>query len=169
MVSDQFFIGLAIGWVILRLALWRRSNRNAGLRLSKGETELANGHVVKQPLIYVAVGLVICIEVLKGDRAGNPVLTYGGLAVWCLGLALLLRDLQASPSRWTERLFRSDSGTGKPQIGDDFSQKPWIPWWPLRLELVGLALFCGAPLGALAAWVFCVAHTRAIKNAIFED
>ena len=169
MGSEPFFIALTILWLGARLLLWRRSNRNAVLRLSQGEIELAYGHVIKQPIIYVAVCTVICVELLRTERTADPIVVYIGLATWSLGLALLIRDLQNSSRLWTERLFRPVSNSGKPVIEEDISPRPWIPWWPLRLELVGLALFCGAPLGALAAWVFCVAYARAIKNAVFEE
>jgi len=162
MNSGLFFLGLLGCWLLFRIVLWRRSNQAARKRIEAGETELAVEQSKKQPLIYLSVVSICAVEITRFSGEPHPAMTYMGLAIWCLGLAVLMRQVQIEGVNWTERLFADTRASGNPTAAQS-NRKPWIPWWPLRLELVGLALFCGAPVGALTAWVFCMAHARAIQ------
>jgi isoprenylcysteine carboxyl methyltransferase (ICMT) family protein YpbQ len=165
MHPDSFFVAITVGWLVFRLFLWRRSNLNAQRRISAGDIEVAEHQSTKQPLIYFGACIVIIVEIFRGHQNVHPAVTYAGLALWCFGLTLLARQLQSEHEAWSERVFQRPPSKGRPGTSE-LSRKPWTPSWPLRLELVGLALFCGAPLGAFAAWVFCTAHTRALKTLL---
>jgi isoprenylcysteine carboxyl methyltransferase (ICMT) family protein YpbQ len=163
MDTNIFFLALLGAWLVLRTGLWHRANRAALRRIKSGETEFATEQSRKQPLIFVATFLISVVEILRFSPEVHPALTYSGLVLWCLGLAMLTKELHTEGSRWTERIFAKEDSSENPGSLRP-NRKPWLPGWPLRLESVGIALFCGAPVAALTAGVFCTAYARGIQS-----
>ena len=159
-------------FVLWRLWLWRKSKSNAFARSQSGHIERANHQTSKQLTITLFVSAVIVGEVLYKPVSNSPenmISVYLGLVLLALGLAFTIRDLQVFKSEWSESIFEIARTAENPTVANvPVAAQPWKPLWPLRLELVGLALFCGAVIAALTAWLFCSAHGKAVFREIEE-
>lgn len=123
-------------------------------------------------MIFIFVSALIVGEVLyrpASSDAESMIAVYLGIVLLALGLAMSIRDVQSHKSDWTQAIFGPIKKDGNPNISQTpLSMHPWKPLWPMRLELVGLALFCGAVIAALTAWLFCSAHGKAVFREIEE-
>ncbi|MEE2901550.1 MAG: hypothetical protein VYC39_04440 [Myxococcota bacterium] len=172
MDRQTFALVSTFALVLWRYWLWKKSKFNAIARRQSGQVELAANQVVKQPIIAGFVCLLIVGEVLYKPPSIDPesiIAVYLGLALLALGLAVSIRDVQSFRAEWTQSIFLSSQADENPGASrDPISMQPWKPLWPMRLELVGLALLCGSVIAALTAWLFCSAHGRAVFTALEE-
>ena len=172
MDRQTFSLVSTLAVVLWRYWLWKKSKSNAVARRQSGQIELAANQVVKQPLIAGFVCSLIVGEVLYKPASVNSesiIAVYLGLALLALGLAVSIRDVQSFRAEWTQSIFLSSQPDENPNAArNPISMQPWKPLWPMRLELVGLALLCGSVIAALTAWLFCSAHGRAVFTAVEE-
>jgi len=170
---QTFGLILALALTLWRFWLWNKSKSNATARRQSGQLELAANQIAKQPLIFIFVCSLIVGEILYkpvSTDSESSITVYLGLALFALGLAISIRDVQSFRAGWTQSVFLSPQPDENPNPGrNPLSMQPWRPLWPMRLELVGLALLCGSVIAALAAWLFCSAHGRAVLAAVEEE